>query len=106
VVVAVAASRRRLSLIEVRAAEWQRFRDEGLCYSEIVWLEERPLVVELLADTIALLHEVSGPFRRVEARALHAEGVTMDRIASLFGVTRQRVSNLVRVRPGARAGSG
>lgn len=37
--------------------------------------------------------------RRTEARALHHEGVTMDKIARLFGVTRQGVSGLLRDRP-------
>ena len=31
-----------------------------------------------------------------EARVLHGEGMTMDQIAKLFGVTRQRVSALLR----------
>jgi DNA-binding transcriptional regulator LsrR (DeoR family) len=34
--------------------------------------------------------------RRAEARALYAEGLTMDQIAERFGVTRQRVSALLR----------
>jgi predicted transcriptional regulator len=34
--------------------------------------------------------------RRTEARTLHREGLTMDQIAQLFGVTRQRVSALLR----------
>ena len=36
------------------------------------------------------------PPRRAEARALYDEGLTMDEIATLFGVTRQRVSGLLR----------
>jgi predicted transcriptional regulator len=33
--------------------------------------------------------------RRAEARVLHQEGLTMDQIAKLFGVTRQRISALL-----------
>jgi hypothetical protein len=95
---AVAQSQLRLSLIEARAAEIRHLRAEGLNHAEISALEDRPLVVELLSETIALLHAASGPFRREEARALHAEGATMERIASLFGVTRQRVSELLQTR--------
>lgn len=95
---AVAQSQLRLSLIEARAGEIRHLRAVGLNHAEITALEDRPLVVELLSETIALLHAASGPFRREEARALHAEGVTMERIASLFGVTRQRVSELLQTR--------
>ncbi len=38
-------------------------------------------------------------WRRAEARALHQEGISMDRIAQLFGVTRQRVSALLNSQP-------
>jgi hypothetical protein len=97
---AVAQSQLRLSLIEARAGEIRHLRAVGLNHAEISALEDRPLVVELLSETIALLHAASGPFRREEARALHADGVTMERIASLFGVTRQRVSELLHTRAG------
>jgi hypothetical protein len=95
---AVAESRRRMVLIEARACEIRGRRAEGGSYAEITETHVEPLVVELLSDTIALLHAASGPFRREQARALHAEGVTMDRIASLFGVTRQRVSEILHTR--------
>ena len=36
--------------------------------------------------------------RRAQAAALHDEGLTMDRIAELFGVTRQRISQILRSR--------
>jgi hypothetical protein len=98
---AVAQSQRRMALIGTRAGEIRRRRAQGQGYAVIVALEDRPFVVELLSDTIVLLHDASGPFRRAEAGALHAEGVTMDRIASLFGVTRQRVSEILRTRPKA-----
>ena len=35
-------------------------------------------------------------FRSAQARSLHAEGMTMNVIAKLFGVTRQRISALLR----------
>jgi len=99
---AVAQTQRRMSLIGARADEIRRGRAEGRGYAEIVAPDDRPFVVELLSDAIALLHDASGPFRRAEAGALHAEGVTMDRIAALFGVTRQRVSEILRTQ--TRAG--
>ncbi len=54
-----------------------------------------------MTDALEVLLGSGSRWRREEARALHDEGVTMDRIAALFGVTRQRVSQLLRERPGA-----
>ena len=95
-------ARGRLTLIEERAVEIKRRRVAGQEYLDIFPLEERPLIVALLAETITLLHEASGQFRREEARALHTGGVTMDEIAALFGVTRQRISEVLRSRPDTR----
>ncbi len=41
-------------------------------------------------------HEVGSTLRKAEAAALRANGYTMDRIAELFGATRQRISALLR----------
>jgi predicted transcriptional regulator len=54
------------------------------------------LIVQLLTESAETLHEHGSRVRRTEARALHREGLTMDQIARLFGVTRQRVSALLR----------
>jgi hypothetical protein len=71
---------------------------------EIVRSENPPLVVQLLTESATVLHTYGTRARRSEARALHREGVTMDEIARLFGVTRQRVSALLRESPGDRSG--
>jgi predicted transcriptional regulator len=52
--------------------------------------------VQLLTENARLLHAYGHRVRRTEARALHREGLTMDEIARLFGVSRQRVSALLR----------
>jgi hypothetical protein len=65
----------------------------------IVQNEPAPLVVELLTRNIETLHNASATFRQAEAHALHREGLTMERIAELFGVTRQRVSVLLSRHP-------
>jgi DNA-binding transcriptional regulator GbsR (MarR family) len=69
---------------------------EGRPLHEIVPEEESPLIVQLLTESTNLLHSYGNRVRRTEARALHREGMTMDEIAKLFGVTRQRVSALLR----------
>jgi hypothetical protein len=82
-----------------RIAQLRRALDTGRPLHEIVSAEEPPLIVQLLSESIATLHEHSTRTRRTEARALHSEGLTMDQIADLFGVTRQRISALLREPP-------
>ncbi len=78
-----------------RADAIRRSRKRGIPYREIVPKEERPLVVELLTRTLVELSDAGSNFRRVEARALYSEGLTMSEIAKLFGVTRQRIAALL-----------
>jgi hypothetical protein len=82
-----------------RAASIRAAHAEGRPLSEIVPREQTPLLVQLLTSTTNLLHSYGNRVRRTEARALHREGMTMDEIARLFGVTRQRVSALLRSKP-------
>ncbi len=71
---------------------------------EVVSSEDPPLVVQLLTDSATILHTYGTQVRRTEARALHCEGVTMEAIARLFGVSRQRVSALLRNGPSDTTG--
>jgi DNA-binding transcriptional regulator GbsR (MarR family) len=79
-----------------RIREIRRVHAEGRPLPEIVANEQAPLIVQLLTQSTNLLHSYGNRVRRTEARALHREGMTMDEIAKLFGVTRQRVSALLR----------
>ncbi|MGH2729719.1 MAG: hypothetical protein ACRDJI_03840 [Actinomycetota bacterium] len=79
-----------------RAQIIRELRERGHEYREIVPMEERPLIVELLTSILSDLSDASGRFRRAEARALYSEGLTMSEIAELFGITRQRVAALIR----------
>lgn len=81
-------------IAELRAAE-----AAGHSLRDIVPNEKAPLIVQLLTESTNLLNAYGNRVRRTEARALHAEGMTMDEIARLFGVTRQRVSTLLREAP-------
>ena len=58
--------------------------------------ETSPLIVRLLTESDQALGACGARVRRAEALLLHEEGMTMDRIAEKFGVTRQRVSGLLR----------
>ena len=79
-----------------RIADIRATRAKDLSLRESVPQEEPPLLVQLLTENTNLLHSYGNRVRRTEARALHEEGMTMDEIAKLFGVTRQRVSALLR----------
>lgn len=82
--------------VQRRKAWVRRRRASGASYREIVESEERPIIVEILAANLERLARAGSRLRRAEAHALHREGLTMDRIAELFGVSRQRVSALLR----------
>ena len=79
-----------------RIAYIQRKRNSGAPYREIVDAEAPPPIVQLLSESSQTLDEHGARVRRTEALALHDEGMTMEQIAQTFGVTRQRVSALLR----------
>jgi hypothetical protein len=83
-------------LIQRRIAQLRRLRSEGAPYAEIVSSKDAPLIVQLLTESSKALDTSGANVRRAEARALYAEGLTMEQIAERFGVTRQRVSILLR----------
>jgi DNA-directed RNA polymerase specialized sigma24 family protein len=95
---ALRANSARIEATIARAERIREQREEGLTYREIESGDERPLIVELTRDNLATLVEAGSRLRRAEARALHAEGMTMEQIAEIFGVSRQRVSALLRER--------
>ena len=92
----LADNQQRTTLIRRRIAQLRRLRSQGAPYAEIVSTGDGPLIVQLLTDSSAALDISGARVRRAEARALYAEGLTMDQIAERFGVTRQRVSALLR----------
>jgi hypothetical protein len=73
-------------------------RAEGRGWYEIVSAEDRPLIVEQISSAMAALATAGSQWRREQAAALAAENVSINRIAALYGVTRQRVSALLRDR--------
>jgi hypothetical protein len=91
------------TIVELRAAaeridQLSRLRAAGHPWLDIVSAEERPLVVETISRALDDLGAVGGRFRREEALALQREDVSINRIGQLFGVSRQRISTLVRER--------
>ena len=88
--------RRRAGLIKKRIAQIRRRRATGASYIDIVSSKNTPLIVQLLTESSIALDTCGANVRRAEARALYEEGLTMEQIAEHFGVTRQRVSTLLR----------
>lgn len=99
------ASTRRNQAATRRAQAIRRLRRHGRPYREILGRDERALILQVTRENVDGLLQASSRLRRAEARALYAEGMTMEEIAALFGVTRQRVSVLLRdgAHPGPRA---
>ena len=91
-------------LLSARAAVIHRCRAEGLPYREIVTRADRPLIAEMLTETIRQFQAAGTRFRQAEAQALHAEGLTLEQIGELFGLTRQRISTLIGPRTTPAAG--
>ncbi len=87
---------KRSRLIKKRIAQIRRGRANGASYTELVSGHDNPLIVQLLTESSIALDTGGANVRRAEARALYEEGLTMEQIAERFGVTRQRVSALLR----------
>ncbi|SNR83002.1 hypothetical protein SAMN04488107_0108 [Geodermatophilus saharensis] len=71
-------------------------RRTGRAWLDIVTAEGHPLVVERVSTVLSGLAGAGSAWRRAQARALQDERVSINRIAALFGVTRQRISALLR----------
>ena len=79
-----------------RADTLLRHRREGTAWLDVVTSEARPLIVERISTVLASLSAAGHTWRREQAAALQAEQISINRIAALFGVTRQRISALLR----------
>jgi len=53
-------------------------------------------MVEQLSKALRVLNKHGQFYRRAEAQALYAEGLTMAELASVFQVSRQRIATLLR----------
>jgi hypothetical protein len=86
---------RRGEAIVAKARQIEKELAKSHDWATIVAEEEPPLIVELLTRNIEELHLASARFRRAEAHVLYEDGMTINDIASRFGVTRQRISTLL-----------
>jgi hypothetical protein len=95
-VVALEATAKRVDAALERARTVLGQRRAGASYHEIVVGTADRLLVELLSEIQRDVGEAGSRVRRAEARALRREGLSMEAIGRLFGVSRQRVSALLR----------
>ncbi len=103
---AAAANVERSREIQRRVKWYSREIDKGTSIEELVEREETPRIVELLTMNAAALDAVGSGFRASLALALRSQGVTIGVIADLFGVTRQRISALLRQKAARDAQAG
>jgi hypothetical protein len=87
-----------LALARARAEVLLRERRSGRTWTDIVSGEPRPLVVERISTVLASLATAGHSWRREQASALQGEQVSINRIAAMYGVTRQRISALLKER--------
>src|SRR5580704_1444226 len=83
-------------LLAKRIAEVRLARENGREWKAILGDEDEPGTVQLVSTILRRQSEASGYLRRSLVVALRAEGQSIPSIAHLFGVTHQRVSNLLR----------
>jgi hypothetical protein len=97
---ALAELRRDTQLLEERVQAIRGRRLEGRAWRDILGSEQPPGAMQLVSRMLACLATASGTLRKELVDSLRQEGVSIPAIAKLFGVTHQRISNLLR-RPAA-----
>lgn len=89
----------RLEMAETQAARIGDMRSGGIAYRDIIASAKRPLLMQIATMDLEAIAAAGTRLRRIGARTLRDEGMTIDQIAQEFGVSRQRVSRLLRADP-------
>jgi hypothetical protein len=69
----------------------------GTTYWGILETADRPLISETLRDSVLSLQDLAHRLRGATAREALEEGVSIERIAEHYGVSRQRISILLQI---------
>src|SRR3954465_8464014 len=93
---ALDANTERTRLIKERIVYVREQRANGVAYSEMMGNGSGNAIVRLVADSATALDHYGVRLRRLAALELYESGMTMEQIAAVFGVTRQRVSALLK----------
>ena len=89
-------------LIREYAPQIEEGRAQRMSYRDIVAAAPRPLIGAVLTDAIARFEAAGTRYRQAHGRVLQSEGMTLQEIAALWGLTRQRVSELLQNADGGR----
>ena len=88
---------------EARARYVMDQRRRGRSYRDIVSTHGEQLIVEMMRENLTRLGMAASQLQHAQGKALYEEGMTMDEIGRLFGVSHQRVSAMLkRARADAR----
>jgi len=85
--------------IEERLAVLRTALEGGIGIGELTRSGERPILLHATNETLEALLTAGTRMRRLVAQAMYADGMTMDEIAAVLDVTRQRVSKLLSADP-------
>src|SRR3954468_10700770 len=99
----LSAARREIDQLADRVAGTRQAVASGVVLSEFVAGEPRPLIITKMTELIDRMSDAAAEVRRAEAHQLRAEGLSHERIARLFGVTRQRAAALLALPPAPHA---
>lgn len=94
---ALKANAVRTDIILERIARVRELRANGAKYVDLAGSEPGPPIVQLVTASATALDHYGVRLRRAAAQVLYNEGLTMEQIAAAFGVTRQRVSALLKI---------
>src|SRR4051794_3414926 len=76
-------------------------RQAGSRFADLIDRDARLVLLEATNTTLQGLLTAGTRLRRLVAQVLYGDGMTMDEIAKVLGVTRQRVSTLISADPDA-----
>lgn len=93
---AIGEMKKDQELLQQRLEGLKRQRMEGKAWRDILAEEDAPGTMQVVSRMLACLAKASGTLRKELVDTLRREGVSIPAIAKLFGVTHQRVSNLLR----------
>ena len=97
------AARDEMDSLAERATQTRERVASGVVLSEYVAGEPRPLIITRMTELLDALSDAAAEVRRAEAHQLRSEGLSHERIAQLFGVTRQRAAALLSPPPAPHA---
>ena len=82
-------------LLTQRLDDLRRQREQGTPVTQALSEEGNPGTMQVLGRVLSRLMDASGNVRRSLARSMRSEGTSIPAIARIFGVTHQRVSNIL-----------